>query len=52
MRKKGLIRNKAYALILVAVGLVPTILFKDLTLLIFASFLAIPLLLAKENWID
>lgn len=45
------LKNKVYATILMAAGLVPVFLMKDLTVLVFVSIFAIPMFFAKENWI-
>lgn len=46
------IRNKAYAIAMLAIGFVPVIIDNDATFLIIAGFIAIPMFFAKENWID
>lgn len=51
MRKRELLKNKLYSLILIAIGVLPILLDRDGTFLIFALMLGIPLFFAKENWI-
>lgn len=45
------LKNKVYATILMAAGLVPVFLMKDLTVLVFLGCFAVPMFFAKENWI-
>lgn len=48
---KDTIKNKLSALTLIAVGVVPVMLYEDATALVFFGVIAIPLFFAKENWI-
>ncbi len=44
-------RNKLCALILIALGVLPVVVDKDITALFFFSLFAVPMFFAKENWI-
>ena len=48
---KGTIKNKLIAMVFVLAGCLPVMLDGDATLLIFLSFVALPLFFAKRNWI-
>lgn len=45
------LKNKLYAIVLLICGYLPVLIDKDATALVFFAFIAIPLFLAKENWI-
>lgn len=51
MKDAKTLKNKLFAIVLVIVGLVPTIIDHDATALIFLSCIALPLFFAKENWL-
>ena len=44
------IKNKISALVLIAIGIVPVLIERDATMLLFALSVGIPLFFAKENW--
>ena len=43
-------KNKLCATLLIAVGIASTMVEKDITFLVFAGCIGIPLFFAKENW--
>lgn len=45
------LKNKVYAIVLLACGVVPMLIDGDGTAFVFFGFIAIPLFFAKENWI-
>lgn len=45
------LKNKLYAIALLAIGAVPVIIIKDATLLILLAFIAVPMFFSNENWI-
>lgn len=45
------LKNKLYAVVLLICGYLPVLIDKDVTVLVFFAFIAIPLFFAKENWI-
>lgn len=45
------LKNKLYAITLLACGYVPVLIDNDGTALVFFGMIAIPLFFAKENWI-
>lgn len=45
------LKNKFYALVLILVGIVATIVSGDATALVFLSAIAVPMFFAKKNWI-
>lgn len=51
MFKKELLKNKIFALMLIAVGVASVLIDMDATFLIFILMFAVPLFFAKENWI-
>ena len=51
MRRRELLKNKLYALVLILIGLVPILIERDGTFFIFALMIGLPLFFAKENWI-
>lgn len=51
MRRRSLIKNKLYALVLILIGVVPILIDQDGTFFIFALMFGVPLFFAKENWI-
>ena len=46
------VKNKVYAVVLFGLSFILTMLEKDVTALIFTSFISIPMFFAKESWID
>ena len=50
--KHKTLKNKIFALILIGVGLVPLIAFKDATCLLLTGLAGVSLFFAKENLID
>lgn len=52
MKQCKTLKNKLIALGLLGVGMVPILIERDATVLVFVAMPAIPLLFAKENWID
>lgn len=52
MFNRKLIKNKIYSILLITIGAFPIMIDGDATFLVFALFLAIPLLFAKKNWIE
>lgn len=46
------LRNKLYALSMIGIGYVSTRWADDATFLLLMSMFAVPLLFAKENWIE
>ena len=50
--KEDTLANKLTAIVLLIVGMVPIFLFKDGTVMLLFSFFAVPLLFAKENWMQ
>lgn len=51
-RYHGTLKNKLCALTLLIVGVVPVLMDKDATVLVFSLLLGVPLFFAKENWIE
>lgn len=47
----GMIKNKIYAIALLAIGLITTILSKEGTFVVLASVISIPLFFSKREWI-
>lgn len=45
------LKNKLYAIGLLACGCLPTFIDNDATALVFLGVIAVPLFFAKENWI-
>ena len=50
--KEDTLANKLTAIVLLIVGMVPIFLFKDGTVMLLFSLFAVPLLFAKENWMQ
>lgn len=48
---KGTLKNKIYAVILLAIGGLTVLVDHDATGLMFLAMFAVPLFFAKENWI-
>lgn len=48
---RELLRNKLYALLLIACTLPVTFMESDATATVFISMIAVPMFFAKENWI-
>lgn len=48
---KRTLKNKLYALALLALGVIPILIEGDATLLVLAAFIAIPMFLSRKNWI-
>lgn len=46
-----LIKNKIYSVLLMLIGIIPILIGKDSTFLVFALIIGIPLFCAKKNWI-
>ena len=44
-------RNKILALVLIIAGLIPLILYKEGTPLVFTALIGVPLFFAKEEWV-
>jgi hypothetical protein len=51
MWKRELIRNKIVALLFVVIGVIPVIFFRDGTALVLCLLFAVPLFVAKKNYI-
>ena len=51
MFRRELIRNKLYSVGLILIGIVPILIEKDATALVFFLMIGVPLFFAKENWI-
>lgn len=51
MNKHKLIKNKLFAIIFVAVGILAVKLINDGTFFVFALMFGIPLFFSKENWV-
>lgn len=45
------LKNKLYAVVLLACGGVSTLVADDATALVFIGMIAVPLFFAKENWV-
>lgn len=45
------LKNKVYAILLLALGYMPVVIIDDCTALVLISLFAIPLFFAKENWV-
>lgn len=50
--KNETFKNKIMAIVLIILGVLSIILLNDITVFILILFIAIPLLIAKRNWID
>lgn len=50
--KESLIANKLTAIVLLILGMVPVFLWQEGTVMLLFSFFAVPLLFAKENWMQ
>ena len=46
------VKNKVYAIALLALSLMILAIDRDATALIITSFISVPMFFAKENWID
>ena len=46
------VKNKVYAIALLALSLMILAIDKDATALIIASFISVPMFFAKESWVD
>ena len=47
----GMIKNKIYATALLVIGVVAATLSKEITFLVLASVISLPLFFSKRNWI-
>ena len=47
----GMIKNKIYSILMLAVGGIATAISKDATLLVLMSLFAIPMFFSKHEWI-
>lgn len=51
MKRTKTMKNKLYALALMGAGVIPVLIERDATALIFFGSIALPLFFAKEDWI-
>ena len=51
MFKRELLANKLYAILIMAIGIITVLVSKDMTAAVFLFMVAVPLFLAKENYI-
>lgn len=51
MNKHKLIKNKLFAIIFVAAGILAILLINDGTFLVFSLMFSIPMFFSKENWV-
>ena len=52
MFRFDLLINKLIAILLIAIGVVPVLLDKDATFLVFALILAVPMFFSKRSWVE
>lgn len=49
MRKYRTLKNKLYAIAMIIVGLLPLMISNDISVLVFMTFIAIPMFFTKED---
>lgn len=52
MFRFDLLINKLIAILLIAIGVVPVLLDKDATFLVFALIVAVPMFISKRSWVE
>lgn len=52
MFRFDLLINKLIAILMIAIGVVPILLDKDATFLVFALIVAVPMFISKRSWVE